>query len=175
MTVYLKIYVNHLASSAQTPTNMSSMWNLPTPYLLKFRELTFWHEKRFFRKWADWGIWKNVPRLTPSLFPRVFFVVAVVVVVFFFTHCSLVFSARRHQWPRAWHGLIQEPGYGLLTNIRTSFALAPAVTFAFTFRLYRWASFGSKLFKIHATILTLRNETIVSIRESKAVSLEKII
>ena len=90
--------------------------------------------------------------------------------------------ARRHQWPRAWHGLIQEPSYGLLTNIRTTFALAPAVTFAFTFLYceplllaYSWATFSSKLFKIHATILTLRNETIVSIRESNAVSLEKII
>ena len=52
----------------------------------------------------------------------------------------------------------------------------------FTFRLcqplllaYSWAMFGSKLFRIHATILTLRNEIIVSIRESNAVSLEKII
>lgn len=100
----------------------------------------------------------------------------------FFPHCLLAFFARRHQWPRAWQGLIQEPGNGLLTNIGTSLALAPAVTFAFTFRpcqplllAYSWASFGSKLVKIHATILTLRNDTIVSIRESNAVSLEKII
>ena len=109
-------------------------------------------------------------RLSLSLFPP------------FFPHCLLAFFARRHQWPRAWQGLIQEPGNGLLTNIGTSLALAPAVTFAFTFRpcqplllAYSWASFGSKLVKIHATILTLRNDTIVSIRESNAVSLEKII
>ena len=109
-------------------------------------------------------------RLSLSLFPP------------FFPHCLLAFFARRHQWPRAWQGLIQEAGNGLLTNTRTSLALSPAVTFAFKFRpcqplllAYSWASFGSKLFKIHATILTLRNETIVSIRESNAVSLEKII
>lgn len=109
-------------------------------------------------------------RLSLSLFPP------------FFPHCLLAFFARRHQWPRAWQGLIQEAGNGLLTNTRTSLALSPAVTFAFKFRpcqplllAYSWASFGSKLFKIHAAILTLRNETIVSIRESNAVSLEKII
>ena len=67
-------------------------------------------------------------------------------------------------------------------SLARAFALAPAVTFAFTFLYceplllaYSWATFSSKLFKIHATILTLRNETIVSIRESNAVSLEKII
>ena len=38
--------------------NMSSRWNPHTPYLLTPWHLTFWHKKRFFRKWADWGIWK---------------------------------------------------------------------------------------------------------------------
>ena len=60
-------------------------------------------------------------RLSLSLFPP-----------FFPTACSLFF-ARRHQWPRAWPELIQEPGYGLLSDVRTSFAHAPAVTFGSRF------------------------------------------
>ena len=142
------------------------MWNLSSPHLLTCWELTFWRETVF----KEVGGVVGGVRLSLSLFPP------------FFPHCLLAFFARRHQWPRAWHGLIQEPSYGLLTNIRTTFALAPAVTFAFTFLYceplllaYSWATFSSKLFKIHATILTFRNETIVSIRESNAVSLEKII
>ena len=46
---------------------------------------------------ADWGIWKDAYRLSPSLFPPFF--------SRSFFHRSLVFFALPH-WPRAWHRVL---------------------------------------------------------------------
>lgn len=52
---YFQHLRNHLASGARSLTNMSSMWNPPSPYLLTFWHFTLWHEKRFFRKWMGYN------------------------------------------------------------------------------------------------------------------------
>ena len=52
--------------------NMSSRWNPHTPHLLTPWHLTFWDKKRFFRKWADWGIRKlRCSQTLPSSLPAV--------------------------------------------------------------------------------------------------------
>ena len=60
-------------------------------------------------------------RLSLSLFPP-----------FFPTACSLFFRSSAPV-TESLAGLIQEPGYGLLSDVRTSFAVAPAVTFGSRF------------------------------------------
>ena len=73
-----------------------------------FWRLTFWSKELFFTMWwlggggervvcADWGIWKDAYRLSPSLFPPFF--------ARPFFHRSLVFFALPH-WPRAWHRVL---------------------------------------------------------------------
>lgn len=52
---YFQHLRNHLASGARSLTNMSSMWNPPSPYLLTFWHFTLWHEKWFFRKWMGYN------------------------------------------------------------------------------------------------------------------------
>ena len=52
---YFQHLRNHLASGARSLTNMSNMWNPPSPYLLTFWHFTLWHEKRFFRKWMGYN------------------------------------------------------------------------------------------------------------------------
>ena len=67
----------------------SPRWNPYTPHLLTPWHLTFSHKKRFFRKWADWSIWKDAHRLF-----RRFSLVR------YFAARSLFFV--RRNWPRAW-------------------------------------------------------------------------
>ena len=52
---YFQHLWHNLASRAQSLTDMSSMWNPPSPYLLTFWHFTLWHEKRFFRKWMGYN------------------------------------------------------------------------------------------------------------------------
>lgn len=51
VTVHFITYITHLTLHTQSLANMLSMWNPPTPHLLMFWHLTFWHQKQFFRKW----------------------------------------------------------------------------------------------------------------------------
>lgn len=67
---YFNTYINHLALHVQSLTNVLSMWN---PLMLHL--LTFWHfdmrngfEGSGRGSRLEWGIWKDVYRLSPSLF-----------------------------------------------------------------------------------------------------------
>lgn len=66
---YFQDLWHHLASRARSLTNTSSMWNLPSRYLLTFWHFTFWHEKRFFRKWMGY---KRCLQTLPFFLPLVF-------------------------------------------------------------------------------------------------------
>ena len=94
---YFQHLRNHLASGARSLTNMSSMWNPPSPYLLTFWHFTLWNEKRFSE--SGWGI-TDAYRLSPSFFPLIF--------AGSLFHCSLIIFARL-PWPRARHRLTQRP------------------------------------------------------------------
>lgn len=94
---YFQHLRNHLASGARSLTNMSSMWNPPSPYLLTFWHFTLWHEKRFFRKWMGYNrCIQALPFFLPLIFAGSLF------------HCSLTIFARL-PWPRARHRLTQRP------------------------------------------------------------------
>ena len=62
------LFADHLPSCAQILTNMSSMWNPPTPHLSTFWHLKFCHEKLFFKIGRIWVLEKVVTGLPPSFF-----------------------------------------------------------------------------------------------------------
>ena len=105
-TVYFNTYVSHLVSRAESTKHVEHVNRYNTTLF------DVWHfEARncFLRcgGWggggregvvcADWGIWKDAYRLSPSLFPPFF--------ARSFFHRSLVFFALPH-WPRAWHRVL---------------------------------------------------------------------
>lgn len=81
---------------AQRLANMSSMWIPTTPHFLTCDILKFWSKELFLRcggggggvVCADWGIWNDSYRFSPSLFPPFF--------ARSHFHRSLVFFAPRH-------------------------------------------------------------------------------
>ena len=88
MTVYFNTYVNHLASRAQSLTNMSIMWNSPTPPLFDLLTFDILTQESVSRGRSIGQIEvhvfeKNAYRLSSSLFPP-FFARSLF-------HCSLAF------------------------------------------------------------------------------------
>ena len=88
--------------------NMASLWNRPTTHILTIEQLSFWHEKRFFWKWAGtWGrgggrgLWYlyRCLQAVPFALPAVFRSLALI-----FHYLPAIFT--RLQWPRAWRRLV---------------------------------------------------------------------
>ena len=104
-TVYFNTYVSHLVSRAESSKHVEHV----NPYYTTLFDVWHFEARNCFLRcggWgaggegvvcADWGIWKDAYRLSPSLFPPFF--------ARSFFHRSLVFFALPH-WPTAWHRVL---------------------------------------------------------------------